>query len=95
MVSTLDALMTIKMLLKDDLRSARCQQIVSKVFESWNDLDYNRRFHQIQLLIDAPDVSEPTKQIRSTVKRNISSIHPEIMHKKPKKPKAKAIKCKS
>ncbi|CAF5008432.1 unnamed protein product, partial [Rotaria sp. Silwood1] len=74
---------------------ARCQQIVSKVFESWNDLDYNRRFHQIQLLIDAPDVSEPTKQIRSTVKRNISSIHPEIMHKKPKKPKAKAIKCKS
>ncbi|CAF2752095.1 unnamed protein product [Rotaria sp. Silwood2] len=93
MVSTLDALMTIRMLLKDDLRSSRCEQVVSKAFESWNDLDYNRRFHQIQLLIDAPDDYEPVKQIRSTVKRNISSIHPEIMYKKPKKPKAKAIKC--
>ncbi|CAF3642948.1 unnamed protein product [Rotaria sordida] len=91
MVSILDVLMTIRMLLKDDLR--RCQQVVSKAFESWSDLDYNRRFHQIQLLIDAPNDYEPVKQIRSTVKRNISSIHPEIMHKKTKK--KQKLKCKT
>jgi hypothetical protein len=77
------------------LFSSRCQQVVSKAFALWNDRDYNRRFHQIQLLIDVPDDYEPAKQIRSNTKRNISSIDSEIMHKKPKKPKAKSIKCKS
>ncbi|CAF4996534.1 unnamed protein product, partial [Rotaria sp. Silwood1] len=54
-ISTLDILMTIRMLLKDDLRSSRCQEVVNKSFESWNDLDHNRRLHQIQLLLDTPD----------------------------------------
>ncbi|CAF2991799.1 unnamed protein product [Rotaria sp. Silwood2] len=93
MVSTLDSLMTVRMLLKDDLRSSRCQQVVCKAFESWNDRDHNRRLYQVQLLIDASNDYEPQKQVRSVVKRNLSLFDLEMMHKKPKKPKAKSIKC--
>ncbi|CAF4711198.1 unnamed protein product, partial [Rotaria magnacalcarata] len=56
-VSTLDVLMTVRMLLQDDLR--RCQQIANKAFESWNDPMHNRRLNQIQILIDLPDDYEP------------------------------------
>jgi hypothetical protein len=75
--------------------SSRCRYVVNKAFESWNDQDYNRRFYQIQLLIDTPDDYQPAKQVRSTAKKNISSSDSKIPHKKPKKPKATAIKCNS
>ena len=76
-------------------RSSRCRYVVNKAFESWNDQDYNRRFYQIQLLIDTPDDCQPAKQVRSIAKKKISSGDSEIPHKKPKKTKAKAIKCNS
>ncbi|CAF3584619.1 unnamed protein product [Rotaria sordida] len=72
MVSILDVLMTIRMLLKDDLR--RCQQVVSKAFESCSDLDYNRRFHQIQLLIDAPNDYEPKLRTKNQKKTKAKVI---------------------
>ncbi|CAF1348456.1 unnamed protein product [Adineta ricciae] len=60
-ILTLDVLMNVRMLLKDDLR--RCQEVIDKSFESWNNIDYHRRCHQIQLLLDTPDDYEPAKQI--------------------------------
>ncbi|CAF3947801.1 unnamed protein product [Rotaria magnacalcarata] len=86
-------LMTVRMLLQDDLRSVRCQQIANKAFESWNDPMHNRRLNQIQILIDLPDDYEPAKQVRSVVKRNLSLFCLEMSHKKTKTTKAKAIKC--
>ncbi|CAF2091660.1 unnamed protein product [Rotaria magnacalcarata] len=93
MVSTLDAIMTMKLLLTDDLRSSRTQYVVMKSFESWNDQEYHRRLNQIQLLMDTPPDYEPTKQSRSVVKRNISLNNVAINYKKPKNPKGKFIKC--
>ncbi|CAF3918967.1 unnamed protein product [Rotaria sp. Silwood1] len=91
-ISTLDILMTIRMLLKDDLRSSRCQEVVNKSFESWNDLDHNRRLHQIQLLLDTPDDYTPANQVRSVCKRNRDYLQSEFIENKKKK-KSKYIKC--
>jgi hypothetical protein len=73
--------------------SPRCRYVVQRAFESWNDQEYNRRFHQIQVLIDTPDDYEPKKQIRSNTKANLTSIDSEILPKNSKKPKSKSIKC--
>ncbi|CAF4257995.1 unnamed protein product [Rotaria sp. Silwood2] len=91
-ISTLDILMTIRMLLKDDLRSSRCQEVVNKSFESWNDLDHNRRLHQIQLLLDTPDDYTPANQVRSVSKRSRDYLQSEFIENKKKK-KSKYIKC--
>ncbi len=53
--------------------------LVHRAFESWNDQDYNRRFHQIQILTDTPDDYEPKKQIRSNAKANLTSIDSKIL----------------
>ena len=45
-------------------------QVVNQAFESWNDSDYSRRLHQMQLLLDVPDDCIPTKQVRSNSKRS-------------------------
>jgi hypothetical protein len=67
--------------------------VVHRAFESWNDQEYNRRFHQIQVLIDTTDDYEPKKQIRSNAKANLTSNDSEILQKNSKKPKSKSIKC--
>ncbi|CAF2775897.1 unnamed protein product [Rotaria sp. Silwood2] len=92
-IDTLDMLMTVRMLLKEDIRSSRCQQVVTKAFKSWNDRDQNRRLHQIQLLRDVPDDYTPTKQVRSVSKRNRDCLQSESIENKKKK-KSKYIKCK-
>ncbi|CAF1331687.1 unnamed protein product [Rotaria sordida] len=51
-----------------------CQQVVSKAFESCSDLDYNRRFHQIQLLIDAPNDYEPKLRTKNQKKTKAKVI---------------------
>ncbi|CAF4969970.1 unnamed protein product [Rotaria sp. Silwood1] len=91
-ISTLDILMTVRMLLKDDLRSPRCQQVVNKAFESWNDNDYNRRYHQMQLLLDVPDDYTPVNPVRSVSKRSRDRLQSEFVNKK-QKTKSKHIKC--
>ncbi|CAF4594375.1 unnamed protein product [Rotaria sp. Silwood2] len=91
-IDTLDMLMTVRMLLKEDIRSSRCQQVVTKAFKSWNDRDQNRRLHQIQLLRDVPDDYTPTKQVRSVSKRNRDCLQSESIENKKKK-KSKYIKC--
>ncbi|CAF1285725.1 unnamed protein product [Rotaria sordida] len=84
-ISTLDILMTIRMLLKDDLRSSRCQEVVNKTFESWSDLNHNRRLHQIQLLLDTSDDYTPTNQVRSVSKRSRDYLQLEFIENKKKK----------
>ncbi|CAF1353559.1 unnamed protein product [Rotaria sordida] len=100
-ISTLNILMTIQMLLKDDLRrqiekllnfhifacfySSRCQEVVNKSFESWNDLNHNRRLHQIQLLLDTSHDYTPTNQVRSVSKRSRDYLQLEFIENKKKK----------
>ncbi|CAF3984796.1 unnamed protein product, partial [Adineta steineri] len=95
MISTLNILMSVRMLLPDDLRSARCQHVVVKAFELWNDKNYSRRLNGIQVLADVSDDYQPIKQVRSVAKRKLSSIQSETINKKPKRPKSYAIKCAS
>ncbi|CAF3165477.1 unnamed protein product [Rotaria sp. Silwood2] len=92
-ISTLQVLMTVRLLLKDDVRSVRCQQIVEKAFLSWNDKDHSRRLRQVQLLADVPVDYQPTKQARSVAKRNLSIMNLKEICKKSKKTKSRAIKC--
>lgn len=76
--------------------SARCQQVVERSFESWNDPEKNRRYRQMKLVLDVPSDYEPEKKTRSiSTKRKRTSMTSESVQKKPKRPKSKAIKCKS
>ncbi|CAF4081892.1 unnamed protein product, partial [Rotaria sordida] len=100
-ISTLNILMTIQMLLKDDLRrqiekllnfyifacfySSRCQEVVNKSFESWNELNHNCRLHQIQLLLDTSHDYTPTNQVRSVSKRSRDYLQLEFIENKKKK----------
>ncbi|CAF4004026.1 unnamed protein product [Rotaria sp. Silwood2] len=94
MISTLNVLMNICLLLPDDLRSARCQQVMEKGFESWNDNKSNRRFRQMKLVLDIPSDYEPKKLTRPNCsKRKRLSISSQSINKKPKNPKSKAIRC--
>ncbi|CAF1341874.1 unnamed protein product, partial [Rotaria sordida] len=93
LISTLDVLMNVCLLLPDDLRSPRCQKVIERAFESWNDNEYHRRFRQIKLVLDVPPDYEPVKASRSTdSKRKRSSMPSLPINKKPKNPKSKAIK---
>ncbi|CAF3071681.1 unnamed protein product, partial [Rotaria sp. Silwood2] len=71
----------------------RCQYVVTEAFKSWNAKDYRRRLHEIQVLADFSDDYQPVKQVRSVAKRRSSFIGSQIMCKKPKNLKSKAIKC--
>jgi len=76
--------------------STRCQQVIERAFESWNDPEKHRRYHQMKLVLDVPTDNEPQKKNRSNgTKRKRMSMSSQSVHKKPKKPKSKAIKCKS
>ncbi|CAF4632638.1 unnamed protein product, partial [Rotaria sp. Silwood2] len=70
----------------------RCQYVVTEAFKSWNAKDYRRRLHEIQVLADFSDDYQPVKQVRSVAKRRSSFIGSQIMCKKPKNLKSKAIK---
>ncbi|CAF3876870.1 unnamed protein product [Rotaria sp. Silwood1] len=92
MVDTLDVLLNVRLLLTDDIRSARCQFVTEKAFESWNDYESKRRYTRTKLLIDVADDYEPTRQTRrqEPKRKLISNPDDEV---KRKKQKVKAIKC--
>lgn len=74
--------------------SSRCQQVVEKAFESWNDTDQNRRFRQMRLVLDVPPDYEAIRKTRSVpIKRKRSFKSSQSNSEKPKHPRAKAIKC--
>jgi hypothetical protein len=73
--------------------SLRCQQVVEKAFLSWNDKDHCRRLREVQLLTDVTDDYQPTKQVRSISKRNLSLMDLKVICKKSKGSKSTAIKC--
>ncbi|CAF3763057.1 unnamed protein product [Rotaria sp. Silwood1] len=91
MVDTLDVLLNVRLLLTDDIRSARCQFVTEKAFESWNDYESKRRYTRTKLLIDVADDYEPTRQTRrqEPKRKLISNPDDEV---KRKKQKVKAIK---
>ena len=68
--------------------------LVERAFELWNDKDNNRRFHEVQVLVDITEVYQLIKQIRSAAERSSSFIQPAIMKKKPKRRRSNSIKCK-
>ncbi|CAF3733558.1 unnamed protein product [Rotaria sordida] len=43
---------------------SKCQKMVAKAFESWNNRDHHCRLHQVQVLIDVRDNNELIKQVR-------------------------------
>ncbi|CAF3750395.1 unnamed protein product [Rotaria socialis] len=93
MISTLDVLMNVCLLLPDDLRSARCQTIIERALESWNDREHNRRFRQVKLLLDVPPDYEPKKSTKLVdFKRKKLSTSLQQINKKLKKPKSNASK---
>ena len=47
------------------MRSPRCQQVVERSFDSWNDPEQNRRYRQMKLVLDVPSDEEPVKRTRS------------------------------
>ncbi|CAF2551925.1 unnamed protein product [Rotaria sp. Silwood2] len=92
MIDTLDVIMNIRLLFPDDLRSDRCREIIQKAYNTWSGQDERRRINRAQLIIDVPDDYIPSKQIRpNTRKRQLTTIDNCLV--KPKKQKAKAIKC--
>ena len=77
------------------LLSSRCQTVIERAFDSWNDREHKRRFRQTKLLLDLPPDYEPVKATRSITnsKRKQASVSSLQINKKPKNPKANAIKC--
>ncbi|CAF1426981.1 unnamed protein product [Rotaria magnacalcarata] len=93
---TLNCLLTVRLLLGDNIRSAPCHQIVEEAFKSWNDPESSRRLNRVKLIIDVPDDYEPYRQSRSNImkrKRLDYSTTYSANSMKPKKPKANSIKC--
>jgi len=77
------------------VNSARCKQVVERSFDSWNDPEKNRRYRQMKLVADVPPDYESEKKTRPNAnKRKRTSMSPQSVHIKPKRPKSKAIKCK-
>ncbi|CAF1015489.1 unnamed protein product [Rotaria sordida] len=96
LIETLNVLLTVRLLLHNDIRSKRCQQIVEKSFDLWNNPDENRRWKRTKLIIDIPDDYEPTRQTRASNikrKRAQSLKQHDPSSSRPKKPKATAVKC--
>ncbi|CAF1391689.1 unnamed protein product [Rotaria sordida] len=96
LIETLNVLLTVRLLLHNDIRSKRCQQIVEKSFDLWNNPDENRRWKRTKLIIDIPDDYEPTRQTRASNikrKRAQSLKQHDPSSSRPEKPKATAVKC--
>ncbi|CAF1642712.1 unnamed protein product, partial [Didymodactylos carnosus] len=96
MIDTLDCLLSVRLLLPDDIRSVNCHRVIENAFNLWNDPEANRRWRRTKLIIDVPQDYEPTRQIRPTVKSRkrtrISMIY-SGQSSKPKKPRSTAVKC--
>ena len=77
------------------VNSVRCQQVVERSFDSWNDPEKNRRYRHVKLMADAPSDYEPKKTSRPNAqKRKRDSMPSKSVKKKSMVRKAKAIKCK-
>lgn len=76
------------------LFSARCQQVIEKSFESWNNNGSNRRFRQMKLVLDVPSDYEPVKMTRPNCsKRKQLSKSSEPIKKKPKNSELRSVRC--
>ncbi|CAM4903492.1 unnamed protein product [Rotaria socialis] len=93
---TLECLLTVRLLLTNDIRSIRCHHIVEEAFKSWNNPESSRRLNRMQLMIDVPDDYEPSRQVRPMVKKrkllNCATTYSGNSNR-PKKPRANSIKC--
>ena len=77
------------------VNSVRCQQVVERSFDSWNDPEKNRRYRHVKLMADAPSDYQPKKTSRPNArKRKRDSMPSKSVKKKSMVRKAKAIKCK-
>ncbi|CAF2059013.1 unnamed protein product [Rotaria magnacalcarata] len=93
---TLECLLTVRLLLTNDIRSIRCHHIVEEAFKSWNNPESSRRLNRMQLMIDVPDDYEPSRQVRPMVKKrkllNCATTYSGNSNR-PKKPRANSMKC--
>ncbi|CAF2126310.1 unnamed protein product [Rotaria magnacalcarata] len=92
-IPTLYTLMTVRMLLPDDIRTSRCQHAVTEAFNLWNSKYHRRRFHEIQVLADVDDDYQLMKLARSVVIRSSSLFGSQLFYKKSINSESQSIKC--